>query len=68
MDVPDAEGRELPDLAAAREEASCQARGLMGEMLKEEAHINLRQRIDIEDEQRRVVATVWFKDVVKVDR
>lgn len=67
MDVPDDEGKELPDLEAARKEASCQARMLMGEMLKTEAHINLSHRIDIEDEQRAVVATVCFRDVVRVD-
>ena len=68
MDVPDEEGKELPDLDAARAEAGRQARMLMGEMMKTEAHINLGHRIDIEDEQRTVVATVRFKDVVKIDR
>ena len=39
----------------------------MGETLKEKAQINLGHRIDIEDELHAVVATVWFKDAVKVD-
>ena len=68
MDVPDEEGKELSDPDAARAEAGRQAHMLMGEMLKTEAHINLGHRIDIEDEQRTVVATVRFKDVVKIDR
>ena len=49
-------------------EAARQARMLMGgEMLKDNGQINLRHRIDVEDAQHAVVATVWFKDVVKVD-
>ena len=67
MDVPDDEGKELRDLKAAREHAACEARTFMGETLKEKAHINLGHRIDIEDELHALVATVWFKDVVKVD-
>jgi hypothetical protein len=67
MDVRDPEGIELPDLEAARDKARHNARMLMGEMLKDEAHINLSHRIDIEDEHRRVLDTVWFRDVVQVD-
>ena len=66
MDVPDDEGKELPDLETARQEAACQARMLMGQMLKDEARIDLSHRIDIEDEHGAVLATVWFKDVVTV--
>ena len=67
MDVPDDQGKELPDLDAAREEAARHARMLIGDTLKDEARINLRHRIDIEDEQHAPVGTVWFKDVVHVD-
>ena len=67
MDVPDEEGKELPDLAAAQDCARLDARMLMGQMLKDEGHINLTHRIDIEDEQGRVLDSVWFRDVVQVD-
>ena len=66
MDVRDEEGKDLPDLAAAQEYARHNARMLMGEMLKDEGHINLTHRIDIEDEHRRVLDTVWFRDAVQV--
>jgi len=67
MDVRDPEGIELPNLTAAQAKARHNARMLMGEMLKDEAHINLSHRIDIEDEHRRVLDTVWFRDVVRVE-
>ena len=67
LDVRDPEGIELPDLKAAQEKARYNARMLMGEMLKDEAHINLNHRIDIEDEHRRVLGTVWFRDVVQIE-
>jgi hypothetical protein len=67
MDVRGPEGIELPDLKAARDKARHDARMLMGEMLKDEAHITLSHRIDIEDEHRRVLDTVWFRDVVQVE-
>ncbi len=67
MDVRDEEGKELPDLAAAQDCARHNARMLMAEMLKDEGHINLSHRIDIEDEHRRVLDTVWFRNVVQVD-
>jgi hypothetical protein len=67
MGVRDEEGKELPNLAAAQEYARHNARELMGEMLKGEAHINLSHRIDIEDEHRHVLDTVWFRDVVQVE-
>ena len=66
MDVPDGEGKELPDLEGAGQEAARQARMLMGQMLKDEARIDLSHRIDIEDEHGAVLATVSFKDVVTV--
>ena len=67
MDVRDEEGKELPDLAAAQEYARRNVRMLMAEMLKDEGRINLTHRIDIEDEHRRVLDTVWFRDVVQVE-
>ena len=67
LDVPDEEGQELPDLAAARAHGIHQARVLIGEMAKEVARIVLHHRIDIEDEQGMVLNTVYFRDVVSVE-
>ena len=68
MDVPDEEGKELPDLNAARNWASRQARLLLGEIAKEEGRVVLHHRIDIENEHGEVLETVRFGDVVKVER
>ena len=67
MDVPDEEGLELPDLAAARETAIVNARFSLAQAAMEEAKINFSHRIDIEDADGRVLDTVWFRDVVKVE-
>ena len=67
MNVPDDEGRELPDVEAARNWAALSVRKLAGQILKEEGRIALHHRIDIEDEWHNVVAAVQFRDVVKVE-
>jgi hypothetical protein len=68
MDVPDFEGVELPDLAAARAAAIEQARGMIGEMAKADGRIVLSHHIDIEDEDERVLDTVMFRDIIRIDR
>jgi hypothetical protein len=67
MDVPDAEGVELPDLDAARAYAVQQARALFGETAKDEGRVVLRHRIDVEDSEGSVLATVLFGDAVQVE-
>lgn len=67
MDVPDDEGEDLPDLAAARAYADRQIRALAGEMAKQEGRIPLWHRIDIEDEQGAVLDVVHFRDVVRIE-
>jgi hypothetical protein len=67
MDVPDPEGEELPDLEAARARARELACFEISEMVKEQGRIVLRHRIDIEDDQRRVVDTIWFRDVIRLE-
>ena len=67
MDVPDDEGKELPDLEAAREWAFRSIRDLMGEMAKEEGRVVLHHSVDIEDERGNVLSTVRFSDVVIVE-
>ena len=67
LNVPDHEGVELPDLKAAVAHATMSARELMGQVLKDEGRINLRHRIDVEDEDHNVVAAVQFSEAVKVE-
>jgi hypothetical protein len=67
LDVPDDEGIELPDLDAARARAAADARFTLGQTAIEEGKINFTHRIDIEDEQGRILDTVWFRDVVQVE-
>jgi hypothetical protein len=67
VDAPDEEGKELPDIDAARAYAEANAVFTMSETLKEDARINLRHHIDIEDEHGKVLATVRFRDVVAIE-
>lgn len=65
-DSPDEEGVELPDAEAARDYAAKSARELMCDTLKQEARITPHHRIDIEDEQGGVIATVRFGDAFEL--
>jgi hypothetical protein len=67
VDAPDEEGKDLPDIDAARAHAETSAVFTMAETLKEEGHINLRHHIEIEDEHGKVLATVRFRDVVAIE-
>jgi len=66
VEVPDDEGLELPDLEAARAHAVRCARVTFAEVAKDEGRVVLHHRIDIENEERSVLATVHFRDAVKV--
>ena len=67
MDVPDDEGKDLPNLDAALEQAASEARRFAGEIVKEDGRITLSHRIDIEDEQHKLLASVSMRDVVRVE-
>lgn len=67
VDAPDQEGVELPDLTSARGHAVQEARVTFAETAKAEGRVVLHHRIDIEDEQGTVLATVHFHDAVKVE-
>jgi hypothetical protein len=67
IDACDEDGRDLPDLDAARQLAKEHARFTFAETIKEDGRANLDHRIDIEDEQGRVLDTVWFRDVVTIE-
>lgn len=66
VDVPDFEGEELANLDAARIYAVKQARALIGDGARRDGRIVLNHRIDIEDVDRNVVATVRFADVLNI--
>lgn len=68
LDVPDNEGVELADLDSAQARAVHSARSLMCETIQRDGRITLGHRIDIEDDQHRVVASVPFGDAVKIER
>ncbi len=59
----DTEGQELPDVAAARREAICTNREMLGERLLHGGSLNQRQ-IEIADETGQVVDTVSAQDVL----
>jgi hypothetical protein len=67
LDAPDDEGAELSDLGTAWKHACHSARSLMCETLIGEGRITLHHCIDIQDEQRKVLATVRFSDAVTVE-
>lgn len=67
LDCPDLEGIELPDLEGAQAKALQEARALMGDLLDREARIALHHRIDIEDEEGVVLATIAFRDAVAIE-
>ena len=62
----DEEGQELPDLAAARDEALRNARAIAADSVTK-GKLSLKHRIDVADESGACVATVYFKDAVKVE-
>ena len=64
--VRDEDGQELPDIAAAHREAIRNARHIAcAEIL--EGHLNLKHRIEVEDEHGTVIATVRFEDVLALE-
>ena len=66
MVARDEEGQELPDADAARRRALASAREMAcAEVLK--GHLALHHRVDVEDESGEVIASVHFRDVVRID-
>jgi hypothetical protein len=62
----DDDGAELPDLAAARAYAIHNARFTLSETIKETGRLDPAHRIEIADEQGRVLATVRYSDAVQI--
>jgi len=67
LDVPDLDGLELADMAAARQCALRSARFTAAETIKETGRLDPLHRIDIEDEHGNVLETVHFRDAVKIE-
>ena len=67
LDVPDIEGVECADLTAAHARAICSARSLMCETVQREGRITLHHRIDVEDDRKVVLASVAFRDAVRIE-
>ena len=67
VDAPDEEGKEFPDLDAAREHARRNIRFTAAESLKEQGRVVLSHRIQIEDGGGNVLDTVFFSDVVSIE-
>lgn len=60
----DEEGYELPDLAAAIDEAQCAARDLIGANVREGRPLGLDRSFRIRDKTGSVVAWVRFSEVI----
>jgi hypothetical protein len=67
VDALDDEGKELPNLEAAREVARRNARFTAAETLKEQGRLVLSHRIQIEDADGKVLDTVYFSDVLNIE-
>lgn len=65
IDVPDAEGQEMDNLAAARHQAVAYARDLAAEAVREGA-VNLRHHIVVEDEDHEAMLTVTFGEAFAI--
>ena len=67
VDAPDEEGKEFPDLDAARQHARRNIRFTAAESLKEQGRVVLSHRIQIEDGGGNVLDTVFFSDVLNIE-
>ena len=64
--VDDEEGLELPDAEAARREGIRSARALACEQVLQ-GHLNVNHRIEVQDEDRRRIATIRFGEAVSIE-
>ena len=64
----DDEGRELPDLESAKNNASKEAREMVEASVHDHGRVDLRHRIELRNDAGAVVHTVHFEDAVNVVR
>jgi hypothetical protein len=62
----DLEGVELPDIQALKKSVLDAARGVLSDDLKSEGVVDLRYRIDAEDQSGAVVHTLTFKNAFRL--
>ncbi|HSQ95449.1 MAG TPA: hypothetical protein VLM18_05020, partial [Croceibacterium sp.] len=62
----DEEGEVLPDLEAARARAISNARAMIAAEILDKGEFNLSHRVEVEDENGKVVLIVKFGDAVKI--
>jgi hypothetical protein len=67
IDAPDEEGQELDSLAAAHLKAIDYVRDLAAAAVRQ-GRLDLKHRIDIEDEAGKVLLTVTFADAIDVSK
>jgi hypothetical protein len=65
MVVIDDEGTDLPDVQAARAQARTGAAQMIAEQIIAGKRMNVRHRIEVEDEDRCPVFTLPFRDLVE---
>ena len=65
--IADEEGRELPDLAAARAEGLKGVRSLLAEDVLA-GRLDLNGKLDIADEAGEILFTIGFADAVEISR
>lgn len=64
--LPDEEGKELPSLAAAREEALENARAMVCHNIHQ-GWLNLDHRIEVTDEEGRLLFSLTFRDAFTIE-
>ena len=67
IDAPDEEGQELPNLAAAHLKAIDYVRDLASAAVRQ-GRLDLKHRIDVEDDEGKVLLTVTFGDAIEVSK
>ena len=67
VDAPDLDGVDLPDLAAARQWGLRNARFTAAETIKETGRLVPAHRIAIEDEDGKLLDTIYFRDAVSIE-
>jgi phage anti-repressor protein len=66
IDSLDEEGRELNDIASAREVAIAYAREMAALSVREKGHLDRRHRIDVADGAGHILFSVGFGEIVEI--
>jgi len=68
IEAADPDGLDLPNIAAARMVALHNVRFTVAEAIKTEGRFAGGHRIDVEDDEGKVLDTIYFRDAVTIDR